>query len=1269
MSCVVTANINGNTIEIPINESSANGAISSQSIQKLTELVKYIKSDEEIIHSLYTSEQNLELKKTNSDFISDKIFSKTTTSIGDETPVDVEITNIAEKIKKLFTSLTKGIDIYTSNIDNDVQSLKIYNKKILIINPNLIEHNGLKLLDALINLNVDNESVSNKIEKAKELFNKKIVERYTQYLYEQEVSQNIYLQDFASINVVKYKQSIEYKNVFYNQELTSGSNPVPGDIIHKVIKQGDVETYEDYLYLGLSGEASNYHVLLKIVGNKIDSSQIYIEKILDKVLIYKPRLPYNYNFPTEHDIYTLNLDQKAIPKNVKHSISKGDIIKSSNKRNAPTYVVIDIILNDYNDEEYLVYNPGEQFKYIKKSDEIKIISQNSKLVFKTMEFFENNYQTIINLKNTDIAYTYFKLLKPDDVIEVSDEETKYKIIQVNTDNTLQVISLDEDAERKKVKLEDVKKIYFKNYVKIDRDLNMLNVPLEFFKRSGYESPFLNKFAKLHNYVIKTNGSNVSFYEPMSENIKVEKQVYDLGNYKKLDIPQDQILNELMVDDIICKEDDTIRTKKFYKVVSKVEKDNTIHVNVAMINDNNKYEIFELSQEFFNNIIGIGRNMQENIKPDVSKLFESNPELANQVYGALGFKIKYYDKSWKDGSNVNKAKSFALKDKPSEIFELVEDKENGYYSVHFKTTKKDSLTNEEKQKLVQIVASNIPVGGKLSTWGTVTKGGFAGFNRFLQEGFIKTSETRDSGGNLIPVYEKINKSNFEQQAQQLYSQYLESLNKSNTNPILKGNQQEQLKKFTELQERLNNKEFFEGAKFAFESSKGLQEWGTQEQYNNYIARVSLGIIKNPSNGEYNYNSEVSDIVYHGSDKIFDKFIIGEQRTSLTDYLPKGVHFSNSLSTANSYSAKHGKIYASIIGIYKPTVIQADKEGDNRLTRTLESAAGYIPNTGKTNGEITELVENFVKNIKDNSDSVILKDVWDRAESSPFKPYLDTKFEREDYTNTYLVFDPEQTHILGSKQDIEGFKNWAANNKSKPGVSELFDENPELANSGKLTIYSKDFKRSSSFRKATQDKFISDTGLDRKIIQMLEDKFNIPVEIIDDINQAYAYTDGEKIFINIAKRADDDNTYVLKHAVHEFVHLMLGNMRLNNPEDYRILIEFYKKHSNLHQDLDLQKTEEELVEKLVDELGELKNVGTELDFEEELLNKISKGFGDLFDISDKIKIEKTGWLFENVESVIKKYNKDFAIMTSENFQLSQIKKHNRFLKEINLIKKEC
>jgi hypothetical protein len=65
------------------------------------------------------------------------------------------------------------------------------------------------------------------------------------------------------------------------------------------------------------------------------------------------------------------------------------------------------------------------------------------------------------------------------------------------------------------------------------------------------------------------------------------------------------------------------------------------------------------------------------------------------------------------------------------------------------------------------------------------------------------------------------SDFISQKSQDFQSFQQSLNKPNTNPILQGNQQEQAKKFTELQERLSNKEFLEGAKNAFESSEELQ----------------------------------------------------------------------------------------------------------------------------------------------------------------------------------------------------------------------------------------------------------------------------------------------------------------------------------------------------------------------------------------------------------------------------------------------------------------
>lgn len=60
-----------------------------------------------------------------------------------------------------------------------------------------------------------------------------------------------------------------------------------------------------------------------------------------------------------------------------------------------------------------------------------------------------------------------------------------------------------------------------------------------------------------------------------------------------------------------------------------------------------------------------------------------------------------------------------------------------------------------------------------------------------------------------------------QIQEIYSQYLQSLEKPNTNPTLQDSQK-QVKKFVELQERLNNKEFVEGAKNVYDNSKELQD---------------------------------------------------------------------------------------------------------------------------------------------------------------------------------------------------------------------------------------------------------------------------------------------------------------------------------------------------------------------------------------------------------------------------------------------------------------
>jgi hypothetical protein len=76
--------------------------------------------------------------------------------------------------------------------------------------------------------------------------------------------------------------------------------------------------------------------------------------------------------------------------------------------------------------------------------------------------------------------------------------------------------------------------------------------------------------------------------------------------------------------------------------------------------------------------------------------------------------------------------------------------------------------------------------------------------------------------------------------------------------------------------INNNDYSSVAKqtikTAYENRINLLEQQKQDAlnaYTDYLARVSLGIIKNPSSGEYNYYSKVKDIVYHFSTVKIDK----------------------------------------------------------------------------------------------------------------------------------------------------------------------------------------------------------------------------------------------------------------------------------------------------------------------------------------------------------------------------------------------------------------
>ena len=103
-------------------------------------------------------------------------------------------------------------------------------------------------------------------------------------------------------------------------------------------------------------------------------------------------------------------------------------------------------------------------------------------------------------------------------------------------------------------------------------------------------------------------------------------------------------------------------------------------------------------------------------------------------------LSYYKptrKAWSTGkAEGNEATSYFFKQQPNQRFELVKDVEPNNYSVHFKTDR-NGLSYSNKMQLFAKIADEVPEGANLSTWGSISKGGIHGINRFGKDfGFIQ-----------------------------------------------------------------------------------------------------------------------------------------------------------------------------------------------------------------------------------------------------------------------------------------------------------------------------------------------------------------------------------------------------------------------------------------------------------------------------------------------------------------------------------------------------
>jgi hypothetical protein len=184
---------------------------------------------------------------------------------------------------------------------------------------------------------------------------------------------------------------------------------------------------------------------------------------------------------------------------------------------------------------------------------------------------------------------------------------------------------------------------------------------------------------------------------------------------------------------------------------------------------------------------------------------------------------------------------------------------------------------------------------------------------------------------------------------------------------------------------------EGVDSVFESNPELASIGTQEQYSQYLDTIFP-------------DSKVKDIVYHGTlpQNKFEKFDKQKGTNLSGEY--GGIHFGD-LTAAIERPTKIVKAENFLAGIeedlsnFKPNIIPVILNIDN-IKRVEEGK-----NWGQ--GDWSKLISK-----EDEADG-----------------YIYTNKIENKGKDSYVVFEPEQIHILSNKKDLEMFRNFINFTKSE------------------------------------------------------------------------------------------------------------------------------------------------------------------------------------------------------------------------------------------------
>ena len=266
----------------------------------------------------------------------------------------------------------------------------------------------------------------------------------------------------------------------------------------------------------------------------------------------------------------------------------------------------------------------------------------------------------------------------------------------------------------------------------------------------------------------------------------------------------------------------------------------------------------------------------------------------------------------------------------------------------------------------------------------------------------------------------------------------------------------------------------GVQELFDSNPELAAIGTVKQYSQYVDTIFP-------------DSKVKDIVYHGTDNKDVKFYKNNTEgffSKVKGGTPNAIFFSKDKAPKDSVYTRAFTL-SVLLDLKKP--FNRDDKGDR----------DSYPENYKTT----------INNAENNGfDGVRILNTHDNFD-----------------TDVFVVFDPEQIHILGSKQDVEGFKNFVNSREStnKPDYQYLQKESSEGIIASEKTI--------------------------RDLAARMSDRIGIPVKFETDRTKPYkGKLENNTAYVNLAYATLDT-------PIHEILgHAIIRAVKINNPQLYQNLL---------------------------------------------------------------------------------------------------------------------